>query len=216
MNPFKLVVFDVDGTLLKSFSWQHLHETLGTWSQGKKYFGQFFNGDITYEEWARLDAALWRDQPIEKIQQIVNAMPYTDGAREVLTALRKKGFKIILLSAGLTLVTERIRREIGVDVALANELIVEKGLLTGEVKVNVSFNNKDEALQPLLKRFSAQIDDCFAVGDDETLIPLFERVRLAIAFNPRSENVERHADIVVRGNDLRDVLPYILNKQHLS
>lgn len=216
MSRFKLVVFDVDGTLMKTFSWQHLHETLGTWNRGRKYFEQFFRGDITYEEWACLDAALWRGQPLEKIRQIVDAMPYTDGAREVLTALRKKGFKVVLLSAGLSLVTKRIRKEIGVDAASANELIVKNGFLTGGVKVNVSFNNKDEALHPILKKFNAEMNDCIAVGDDETLIPLFEKVRLAIAFNPRNKNVEKHADIVVKSNDLHDVLAHILSKQHLS
>ena len=216
MNQFKLVVFDVDGTLMKSFSWQCLHEALGTWNRGKKYFEQFFRGDITYEEWACLDAALWRGQPLEKIRQIVDAMPYTDGAREVLTTLRKKGFKVVLLSAGLMHVTERIRKEIGVDAALANELIVKNGFLTGGVKVNVSFNNKDKALHPILKKFNAEMNDCIAVGDDETLIPLFEKVRLAIAFNPRSKKVEKHADIVVKSDDLHDILPHILNKQHLS
>jgi phosphoserine phosphatase len=210
MSQFRLVVFDVDGTLMKSFSWQYLHEALGTWNQGRRYFEQFFHGEITYEEWACLDAALWRGQPLERIQRIVNAMPYTDGAREVLTTLRKRGFKVVLLSAGLSLVTERIRKEIGVDAALANELIVKNGCLTGEVKVNVSFNNKDKALHSILKRFDAEIDECIAVGDDETMIPLFEKVKLAIAFNPRSKNVEKHADIVVESNNLHDILHYIL------
>lgn len=215
MNQFKLVVFDVDGTLMKSFSWQYLHEALGTWNRGRKYFEQFFHGKITYEDWACLDAALWRGQPLEKIQQIVNAMPYTKGAREVLTTLRRKGFKVVLLSGGLSLVTERIRKETSVDAALANDLIVKNGCLTGAVKVNVSFNNKDEALHSILKRFTAEMNDCIAVGDDETLIPLFEKVGLAIAFNPRSKNVEKHADIVVKSDDLHHILPHILNKQHL-
>jgi len=210
MSRFNLVVFDVDGTLMKTFSWRCLHEAMGTWNRGKKFFERFFRGDITYEEWACLDAALWRGQPLEKILQIVNSMPYTDGAREVLTTLRRKGFKVILLSAGLSFVTERIHREIGVDAALANELLVKDGRLTGEVKVNVSFNNKDEALRLILKKFDARMSECVAVGDDETLIPLFKKVGLGIAFNPRSKNVERHANVVVRSNDLHHVLPYIL------
>jgi len=216
MNRFKLVVFDVDGTLIKSFSWQCLHEALGTWDRGKRYFERFFRGEISYEDWARLDAALWKGQPLKKIQQIVNSIPYTDGAREVLTTLRKRGFKVVLLSAGLSFVMKRIHREIGVDAALANELLEKDGCLTGDVRVNVSFSNKDEALRSILERFGAEMDDCVAVGDDETLIPLFKVVGLGIAFNPRSENVEKHADIVVKSNDLRDVLPHILGKQHLS
>jgi phosphoserine phosphatase len=117
---------------------------------------------------------------------------------------------VVLLSAGLSLATERINKEIGVDDSLANELIVKDGFLTGEVKVNVSFSNKDEALRPILQRFDVRIDECAAVGDDETMIPLFEKVGLRIAFNPRNKLVEEHADVVVRGNDLREVLPHLV------
>ena len=187
VKKLRLVVFDVDGTLLKAVSsWQFLHERLGTWDRGKQYADQFFRGAITYEDWARLDASLWRGLNLGRVRQIVDSIPYTIGARDVITVLRRNGFKVVLLSAGLSLVTERVEREIGVDDSLANDLKVEEGLLTGEVKVNVSVDNKDAALLRMLKRFNLGIDECVAVGDDETMIPLFEKVNLSIAFNPRS------------------------------
>jgi len=209
----KLVVFDVDGTLMKvASSWQFLHEKLGTWDKGKQYAEQFFNRVITYEEWARLDAYLWRGLPLKRVQEIVDDIPYMDGAREVLTALRNVGLKVVSISAGLSLVTGRIEREIGVDASLANELKVENGFLTGKVKVNVSVHNKDMVLMRMLKKFNLKVDECAAVGDDETLIPLFKKVGLSIAFNPRSKVVEEQADVVVKGDDLREVLPYLLGK----
>ncbi len=214
MKKLKLVVFDVDGTLIRTYSsWQYLHEHLGTWDRGRRYAERFHGGTITYEEWARLDASLWKALPLQRVQQIIDSIPYADGAREVITTLRKAGFKVVLLSAGLSLATERINREIGVDDSLTNELIVKDGFLTGEVKVNVSFNNKDKALRSILQRFDAKIDECAAVGDDETMIPLFEKVGLRIAFNPRSKLVEEHADVVVRSNDLREVLPHLLKQR---
>ncbi len=116
---------------------------------------------------------------------------------------------MVLLSAGLSLVKERIEKEIGVDDSLANELKIQNGFLTGDVKVNVSVDNKDTVLLRILKKFNLGMDECAAVGDDETLIPLFENVSLSIAFNPRSWIVEAQADVVVKGDDLREVLPYI-------
>jgi len=211
MKKLRLVVFDVDGTLIKvESSWQHLHEQLGTWDRGRKYAEQFFKGFITYKDWARLDASLWRGLPLESVQRIVNDMPYTNGARDAIITLRRRGLVVVLLSAGLSIVTDRIRREIGVDDSLANELVVKDGFLTGEVKVNVSFHNKDEVLHRILKKFGVTPDVCAAVGDDETLIPLFEKVGLGIAFNPRKKVVEKHADVVVKGNDLRQVLTHLL------
>ena len=211
VKKLRLVVFDVDGTLMKvASSWRFLHEKLGTWNKGKQYAEQFFRGAIMYEDWARLDASLWRGLNLGSVRQIVDSIPYTNGAKDVITTLRRNGFKVVLLSAGLSLVTERIDREIGVDVSLANELKVEKGFLTGEVKVNVSVHNKDMVLLRMLKRFNLRVDECAAVGDDETLIPLFEKVGLSIAFNPRSWVVEDQADFVVKSENLREVLPFLL------
>jgi phosphoserine phosphatase len=117
--------------------------------------------------------------------------------------------KVVLISAGLSLVTERIKREIGVDDSSANDLKVENGLLTGQVKVKVSVHNKHAVLDCMLRKFKLRMDECVAIGDDETLIPLFERVGFSIAFNPRSVVVEEHADIVVKSDDLREVLPIL-------
>ena len=211
MKKPKLVVFDVDGTLTKvASSWQFLHEKLGTWNKGKQYAEQFFQGIITYEDWATLDASLWRGLPLKRVQKIVDGMPYTDGMREVLTLLKNSGLKVVLISAGLSFVTERIEKEIGVDASIANELKIKNGFLTGEVKVNVSVHNKDMVLLRMLKRFNLRVDECAAVGDDETLIPLFEKVGLSIAFNPRSWIVEERADFVVKSENLRKVLPFLL------
>lgn len=211
MKRLKLVVFDVDGTLVKIVSsWQFLHEKLGTWDEGKRHAEQFLRGAITYNDWAKLDASLWTGLKFQRIQQIFDDLSYTDGAKEVVATLRRKGLKVILLSAGLSLVTKKVEKEIDADGAIANELKVKNGLITGEVGVHVSVNDKDKVLQRILKKFDLMMEECAAVGDDETLIPLFERVGLSVAFNSRSEIVKNKADFVVEGVDLRGVLPLLL------
>lgn len=211
MEKLRLVVFDVDGTLIKvDSSWRFLHEKLGTWTKGKQYAELFFQGSINYNEWARLDASLWKNQSLRKVLQIVNDIPYVDGAQEVIKTLKKNDAKVALLSAGLSLLSKRAERELNIDYSLSNELIVRNNFLTGEVRVNVSLSNKDEALNHILHAFDVKPIECCAVGDDESLIPLFKKVALGIAFNPRSKKVEKSADVVVKSQDLRDVLPHIL------
>lgn len=206
----KLVIFDVDGTILQSYSWKYIHQNLGTWNVARKHSDQFFNGQITYEEWARLDTALWKGRTIAKIRQIIEQMPYTTGAKQTLAALKRKGIATYLLSAGLSQVAQRVQEETGTGGYSANTLEVEDGLLTGEVKVNVSFYGKDKHLPRILKEFNVSLNECAAVGDDVTLIPLFKKVGLAIAFNPVNETVERNADVTIKERDLRKILPYLL------
>lgn len=206
----KLVIFDVDGTILQTYSWQYVHENLGTWKEAKGYADEFFRNQITYDEWAKLDAALWKNQPLTRITEIISQMPYTEGAKETLATLKEKGIKTYLLSAGLTQVAQRIQEEIGINGYAANMLIVKDGFLRGEVEVNVSFHDKDKHLPPILQKFNVTPNECAAVGDDPTLIPLFKKVALAIAFNPSSKTVERNAHITIKDKDLRKILPYII------
>jgi len=206
----KLVIFDIDGTILQTYSWQHIHQNLNTWNQAKKYHNQFFKNQITYKQWAQLDTALWKNQPLTKINQIINQMPYTKGAKQTITTLKQKGIKTYLLSAGLSQVAERIQKETGVDGYTANTLMARDGYLTGEVELNVSFYNKDKHLPNILQKFNLTSRECAAVGDDPTLIPLFKKVALAIAFNPTDQTIEKHANITIKSNDLRNILPQIL------
>ena len=93
-------------------------------------------------------------------------------------------------------------------------MTVQNGFLTGDVKVNVSFHNKDKALYHMLQKFNTRLTECTAVGDDETLIPLFKKVGLGIAFNPTEKTIEKHAHVVVKSNDLRQVLPHLLKQKN--
>lgn len=212
MKKMRLVVLDVDGTLLTAVSsWKFLHEKFGTWDKGEQYAERFFQGAISYAEWAKLDASLWSGLKLESVIRAIDSIPYTQGAKAVITTLRAGGLKVVLLSAGLSLVTKRIEREIGVDGTAANVLEFKNGYLTGEVAVKVSMDNKDRVLEDMLERYGLTFDECAAVGDDETLLPLFQRVNISIAFNPRSSVVAEKADYVVKSDDLREVLPLLLS-----
>jgi phosphoserine phosphatase len=180
-------------------------------NQAKEYYKQFFNQQITYKQWAQLDAALWKNQPYPKIQQIIGQMPYTKNAKETLHILRQQGIKTYLLSAGLTQVAQSIQNEVGTDGYAANTLVVKDGYLTGEVDVNVSFYDKDKHLPGILRKFNVNARECAAVGDDPTLIPLFRKVAFAIAFRPLNKAIAQAAHVTVKSSDFQAILPFLLN-----
>jgi len=211
MSRFRLAVFDVDGTLTRVEScWRFIHERLGTWEKGGKRNAElYFSGEISYDDWARMDVALWKGISLKKIRGIVAEIQLVDGIKEVFEFLKRNEVKIVLLTAGLTLLAERLAENFPVDCYVANELEVEGGRLTGRVKVKVSLKNKGEILNKLLEKIDAKPEECLAVGDDETMIPVFQKVGLSIAFDPRSPKVEKYAKVIVKAKSLKEIIPHV-------
>ena len=70
MHKYKLVCFDVDGTLVDNvkFSWQVFHDYFQTDKVKREDArNKFMNGDISYLEWANHDLNMWKDKNEEKM-----------------------------------------------------------------------------------------------------------------------------------------------------
>ncbi|NVM02838.1 MAG: HAD-IB family phosphatase [Candidatus Helarchaeota archaeon] len=208
---FKLIIFDVDGTLTKeNNSWKLIHTSLNVFEQAKTHRELFFNKGISYQKWADLDVGLWKNVHVSRIEKILNKVPLIEGISETLSILKKKDLKTSLLSSGISIFADKLKERFGFDYSIANKVIInEKGYLTGEVICNVAYNNKDKAINGLLKKLNITFQECIAVGDNENDVNLFKKVGLSIALNPQSSNVSEVADITVTSTDLRKILNYI-------
>jgi len=210
MRRIKLVVFDMDGVLadIRS-SWEHLHSTFDV--SGKHNLGRYLRGEIDYKEFMRRDIALWGTMHVEQVKHVLDQVPLVDGAKETTESLRKEGIKTAIISAGVSLLAERLKQELGIDYAFANRLVVgNDGLLTGEGEEAADLLDKASLLSRLAERTGLHLSQCAVVGDSVFDIPLFEKAGLSIAFNATDERVKRAANIVIDAKDLRRILPHIL------
>jgi len=148
----RIVFFDCDGTLttVKS-SWQYLHERLNLWDKLADEFQRLFHaGEIDYAEFCARDAALWKGLSAERVLRIMGDIPLHEGVRETMEALRAQGILTVLLSTGLSFLVDKVRRELDMTLAVANDLIVREGVLTGEVMIRVDHDQghpEDPALR---------------------------------------------------------------------
>jgi phosphoserine phosphatase len=202
-----LVVFDLDGTLTKVDStWQYLHMRLGTWSTGRLSAQDYSKGKIDYVDWARQDSSMWRGVELTKLISIIKEIPYVDGAKETISRLRQDGKLSGIVSAGISLLSDRACEYLGMDFAIANELHVSRGRMTGEVTVKVSLNEKGQVIKNIAKQLGVPLSRCAVVGDNSFDLP--NEAGLRIAFNPKRD-AQNACDIIVRGSDLRAILAYI-------
>ena len=208
-RQIQLAIFDLDGTLTKIEStWQYLHIKLGTWEAGRVFAQKYWKGEINYQEWAEKDSMLWKNLPVERFVSILRHISYVDGAVETFEELKRRGIRTGIVSAGISLLADRAKKELGADFAVANKLLYEEGKLTGKVKVKVSLKNKDEVIKEMAWMLGVDLESCAVVGDNVFDLPSV--VGLKIAFNPRSVDVREIADIVIESGDLTEVLEYLI------
>jgi phosphoserine phosphatase len=211
-REYRAVLFDLDGTLTPVHSvWQHLHEALGVWeTEARAHQQAFESGAIGYEEFCARDAAHWKGRRESELRAISDRIPYRPGVRECVGALQGAGLLVGVVSTGLTLLAERVHRELGLAYTIANRLVAKHGILTGEVKVNVEHARKGEAVDLFCGQFGVDYREVITVGDSDGDISMFEHSGFSVAFNPRSERTARAARLVHAGESLAplpDLLP---------
>ncbi|MHA2178333.1 MAG: HAD family hydrolase [Candidatus Thorarchaeota archaeon] len=208
----KLVVFDVDGTLTKHSSiWWRIHQLFETTAEGKLYYDQYFAGEISYDQWADYDAALWKDKPVETVMETVRNATLVPGAIETIKSLNEHKIETAVLSGGLDIMADDIARRLGIDYVLTNKLHHKNGLLTGTVDNLVAWSGKAKEIGKINDHFDVRLDDTAFVGDGLNDVSVFAVVGLSIAFNPEHQDVADAADVVVHEEDLRSILPHVIS-----
>ena len=208
-RELRAAIFDLDGTLTDTRSiWQHLHEKFGTLAVGRRTAEMYRNGLIDYVEWARLDAACWRNVRLSSLLSALDQIHYTPGARETIEQLKSHGIRTGIVSAGLSVLADKAKIDLNADLSISNELKVNDGILTGEVIVRVGPGNKASVIEEAAWLLGAEMQETVVVGDNIFDIP--ESAGLKIAFKPVTRQTRTAADIVIEEDDMRTIADHIL------
>jgi phosphoserine phosphatase len=205
---YRALLFDLDGTLTPVRSvWQHIHETLGLWEEeARRHQEAFLSGGIDYEEFCRRDAAHWKGRPEAELQAIADRIPYRPGVREAVGLARARGAVVGVISTGLTLLADRVHRELDLAFTIANRLVARDGILTGDVQVNVRHARKDEAVDLFCGQFGIDRREVVSVGDSDGDISMFARTGWSVACRPASPDTAAAASQVHAGDSILDLV----------
>jgi len=210
---YKLIIFDIDGTITTHISsWRYIHEKLGLWQdKAFKYQEDFLAGRIDYKKFCELDARHWKGMSESKIRDIFKNVRYSRNARICIKRLKAKGFKLAAVSTGLQYMPDRIRREMDFDYTVSNRLISRDGKLTGGVSIKLAHGAKHEVLAAIFRKFGVRPREVISVGDSEGDIPLARETGYSIAFNSTSRALSKMADYNCRTKDFTEVYRKIIS-----
>jgi phosphoserine phosphatase len=168
---YKLIFFDLDGTLIKcKSSWELVHEKFNTLPEARKALEEYRIGRITYQEFMVKDVSSWlrkkKSIHISEIEKILDNYELNEGAENTISEIKRKGIRVVILSAGINLLTEKVGQRLGVYKVFSNRLEVDHlGYLTGRGIEVVDPYRKDILLRNTCKIENLPLHETVAVGD---------------------------------------------------
>lgn len=215
MDELDLVIFDMDGVLTDVISsWKYVHDYFNT--SNERSVDEYLKGKIDDMEFIRRDASLWMEngKPVTrgKLVEILSDVPLMKGAKECISYLKNHNVKTAIVSAGLDILAKRVAKNLGIDYVYSNGVKTDKeGRLNGVGILEVRLMHKDETVNKLSKQLKIPLQKIASVGNSCFDIPMFEISGFSIAFNPEDDCIKEASDVIVKGKDLTEILPYIKN-----
>ncbi len=185
-RSMRLVAFDVDSTLVQGELIDEVAQVAGCREEVAAITAAAMAGELDFESALRSRVALLEGTEVTVLERVARDVPFTPGARTLVTTLNRLGFRVVALSGGFSLMTKIVGDRLGLHATHANELGVEDGRLTGEVTGRVvDRQRKAELLVELTERAGIPLEQTVAVGDGANDLDMLGRAGLGIAFNAK-------------------------------
>ncbi len=212
----QLALFAMDDVLLGGDSWIEL----GQHAQRSQSLQLLLDDSaLTVEERMKAIGSLFAGVSRKTLEDAACRLPLMPDARPVVTALRKAGFRVGVVTHGLHVVSEVIRRRVFADFSIAHRMRFKAGKATGRVVLSPAMLAaggcprhpccKANAVRYLIDRTGIGIDRILAVGAGEDDLCMMEAAGRSVAFRPKSTRVRAVAQRAVE-DDLSEILTLLL------
>ena len=214
-RPLKLALFDMDSTLIDQEVIDELARTVGVSEAVSAITARAMNGDIDFAASLKARVAMLKGVKTTVWKELKGVITIAEGARELIAGLKKRGIYTAVASGGFTPMADWLKEELGLDIAVANHLLVEEPTeefpyphLSGQLDPAypiVTPELKRATLLSLAAARSVPLHETLAVGDGSNDLLMLGAAGLGIAWRAK-EKVQVAAPMRLNGKSLADLL----------
>ena len=205
-----LAIFDVEGVLYDGEYLPILAEKLNKEKEIWDITKKGIQGLINWEDGLKKRVDALKGLSIDVCQEVADGLPIMHGAKEACKSLKNAGWKIMAVSGGFTIMTDRLKQELELDYVFSNELIFKDGVLD-DVKINVD-SDKAKSAKIKIEEWEQNKEEIVVIVDGANDIKLFDICGLGIAFRAQ-DIVKELATETLEEKDLSKIIS-IINKHY--
>ena len=208
-----LAIFDVEGVLYDAEYLPLLAEKVNKENQIWEITKKGIEGKIDWVKGLKERVHLLRGIDYDTCVEVANSLPIMTGAKEACLALKNAGWKIMAVSGGFTIITDRLKKELGLDFIYSNELVFKDGKLD-DVVVNVDAD-KAKAAMIKINEWDEKKENIITVVDGANDVKLFDITGFGIAFRAQ-DLVKDLATVTLDEKDLSKIVGLINTHYNLK
>ena len=206
---YRLVLFDVDSTLIEQEVIDLLGARASRGEEVSKITAQAMAGELNFDEALKARVALLKGLPESVFQDVLGDISFTPGAESLIDELRRSDYRIGVVSGGFLNVLDSLLKDFNFNFVRANSLEVVDGYLTGQtIGTVINRTGKAQALKDFAEMSDVQLSECVAVGDGSNDLEMIQLAGLGVSYRGK-EILNQAADVVIEEPGLDQLLKYL-------
>ena len=204
-----LCVLDVDGTLIEEEVIDLLGKEAGCEKEVAQITAQAMRGELDFESSLKKRVSLLKGISTDVFDKIYSELHLSKNASQFIKILQENQIEVGLVSGGFTIIVEKLAKEFGIPLFVANQLEISDGHLTGNlIGPVISREVKEETLVSWAKELEVPFERTIAIGDGANDLKMLKRAGLGIAFCAK-DIVKKEINLQVDERDFGKVLEMI-------
>ncbi|MFN3654280.1 MAG: phosphoserine phosphatase SerB [Candidatus Nitrosotenuis sp.] len=205
-----LAIFDVEGVLFDAEYLPLLAEKINKEKEIWEITRKGIQGLINWEEGLQTRVNALKGLDYDICKQVADELPIMTGAKETCRVLKAAGWRLLAVSGGFTIMTDRLKEELKLDYVFSNELIFKNGKLDG-VKIHVT-SDKAKSARIKITEWKEKKENIVVTVDGANDMTLFDICGLGVAFRAQ-DVVKEKANVTIEEKNLTHLID-VINKHY--